>query len=91
MTNFTNEHSDYKRGTILQRVYDPLQGSFNDENGTVVVDIAPEELDLFHLDNEEILRKEYDLINADETLFGENVEEGKKMRIEEKFRLITEL
>ncbi len=58
----TPKKERYERGTLLQRVFDPLAGAEKDENGTLVYTVQDKEL--INVDNEEKLRAEWERLKA---------------------------
>jgi hypothetical protein len=52
----------YERGSLLQRVFDPLAGAVRDENGTLIYRLQDKEL--IGVDNEEKLRADYERLKA---------------------------
>lgn len=63
-------NSKYKRGSLAQRIFDPLAGAKRLENGTLFVELSESELGEM---SEEMNRKAFDRLN-DQTVweFGED-------------------
>lgn len=49
---FGKSKSDYKRGTLIQRIMDPYFGAGRDEFGTIVMDIEDRDLVPFDIGND---------------------------------------
>ena len=59
-----SKSSRYDRGSLMQRIMDPFAHATKDENGAILYHVSEKDMSHLDLDNEEVLKEEYERLKS---------------------------